>query len=50
MKRSAGPHYAVLVDEPTRMESRFLTEQGITRIALPLAEVADTLTHQAVAA
>jgi hypothetical protein len=43
MKRSAGPHYAVLADEPTRMEARFLAEQGITRIALPLAEVAAQL-------
>jgi hypothetical protein len=50
MKRSAGPHYAVLVDEPTRMEGRFLAEQGITRIALPLAEVAEALTQQAIAA
>jgi hypothetical protein len=50
MKRSAGPHYAVLLDEPTRMEGRFLAEQGITRIAMPLAEVADALTHQALAA
>jgi hypothetical protein len=32
------------------MESRFLAEQGITRIALPLAEVAEALTQQAVAA
>jgi hypothetical protein len=43
MKRSAGPHYAVLPDEPTRMEARFLAEQGITRIAMPLAEVAEQL-------
>jgi hypothetical protein len=43
MKRSAGPHYAVLADEPTRMEARFLAEQGITRVALPLAEVAALL-------
>ncbi|MBL8307987.1 MAG: SIR2 family protein [Rubrivivax sp.] len=43
MKRSAGPHYAVLPDEPTRMETRFLAEQGITRIALPLAEAAAAL-------
>jgi SIR2-like domain len=40
MKRSQGPHYAVLPDEPTRMEARFLAEQGITRIAMPLADVA----------
>jgi len=50
MKRSQGPHYAVLPDEPTRMEGRFLAEQGITRIALPLAEVAAAFTHQAIAA
>ncbi len=43
MKRSKGPHYAVLPDEPTRMEVRFLEEQGITRIALPLAEAAERL-------
>ena len=43
LKRSAGPHYAVLPDEPTRMEARFLSEQGITRIALPLAEAAAAL-------
>lgn len=43
MKRSAGPHYAVLGEEPTRMEARFLAEQGITRIALPLAEAAAQL-------
>lgn len=44
MKRSAGPHYAVLPETPTRMEQRFLDEQGIVRIALPLAEVAEALT------
>jgi hypothetical protein len=43
MKRSAGPHYAVLPDEPSRMEARFLAEQGITRIAAPLADVAAAL-------
>ena len=43
MKRSAGPHYAVLADEPTRMEARFLAEQGITRIAIPLADAAAAL-------
>ena len=42
-KRSAGPHFAVLPDEPTRMEARFLDEVGITRIAVPLAEVAAQL-------
>ncbi|MBP6224945.1 MAG: SIR2 family protein [Rhizobacter sp.] len=43
MKRSQGPHYAVLPDEPTRMEERFLEEQGITRIALPLAAAVECL-------
>ena len=43
MKRSKGPHYAVLPDEPTRMEARFLDEQGITRIAMPLTEAAQRL-------
>lgn len=43
LKRSAGPHFAVLPDEPTRMEARFLSEQGITRIQLPLAEAASLL-------
>jgi len=44
MKRSKGPHFAVLSDEPARMEARFLDEQGITRVALPLATVAAALT------
>ena len=43
IKRSAGPHYAVLAEEPTRMEARFLAEQGIVRIALPLQQVAAKL-------
>lgn len=49
-KRSAGPHVAVLADEPTRMEARFLDELGITRIALPLAEVAAALCGEPVPA
>ena len=50
MKRSNGPHYAVMAEEPTRMEARFFEEQGITRIALPLANVAAQLVGEAVAA
>ena len=50
LKRSAGPHFAVLPDTPTRMEARFLAEQGITRIALPLRDVAQALTHAAATA
>ncbi|MEK8033372.1 SIR2 family protein [Ideonella sp. DXS29W] len=47
LKRSKGPHFAVLPEEPTRMEARFLAEQGITRIALPLIDVARQLTQGA---
>lgn len=43
MKRSSDRHWAVLPHEPTRMEARFLKEQGITRIAMPLAQFADAL-------
>jgi len=49
MKRSQGPHFAVLAEEPTRMEARFLAEQRITRIALPLASLATTLCGAALA-
>lgn len=38
MKRSGGPAYAVLSGELTRNEERFLAEQAIQRIDLPLAE------------
>lgn len=43
MKRSSDHHWAVLAGEPTRMEARFLEEQGITRIPLPLADFATAL-------
>lgn len=44
MKRSAGPHFAVLpAAELTRNELRFIAEQGITVIDRPLAEVAAAL-------
>lgn len=43
MKRSSDRHWAVLPDEPTRMEARFLEEQGISRIAMPLAQFANGL-------
>ncbi|MBL8330252.1 MAG: SIR2 family protein [Rubrivivax sp.] len=43
LKRSGGPHFAVMPEEPTRMEQRFFEEVGITRIAAPLAEVASQL-------
>ena len=43
MKRSSDQHWAVLPVEPTRMEVRFLEEQNITRIPMPLAEFAPLL-------
>ena len=44
MKRSAGPHFAVLpAAELTRNELRFIAEQGIAVIDRPLADAAATL-------
>jgi hypothetical protein len=43
MKRSSDRHWAVLPDEPTRNEARFLAEQNIQRIDLPLAEFVQQL-------
>jgi hypothetical protein len=43
MKRSSDRHWAVLPIEPTRMEARFLQEQNITRINLPLQQFASEL-------
>lgn len=40
MKRSSAKHWAVLPDELTRNEARFLVEQNIERIAMPLSEFA----------
>ncbi len=36
MKRSSDRHWAVLAQEPTRNEARFLAEQNIERIDMPL--------------
>jgi hypothetical protein len=41
MKRSAGPHWAVLPEVPSRMEARFLEEQNVTRIETSLASFAE---------
>ena len=38
IKRSSDRHFAVLPEEPTRNEKRFLFEHGIERIATPLRE------------
>lgn len=43
MKRSSARHWAVLPEEPTRMEQRFLAEQNITRIPMPLEDFANCL-------
>jgi hypothetical protein len=43
MKRSSERHWAVLPEEPTRMEARFLAEQNITRLAMPLAQFSQAL-------
>ena len=45
IKRSKGPHYAVLADpgELTRNEEKFLVEQGITPIFTDLASAAEAL-------
>ncbi len=40
MKRSSDTHWALLAEEPTRMEAKFLAEQNITRIDMSLAEFA----------
>jgi hypothetical protein len=45
MKRSSDRHWAVLPQEPTRMEARFLQEQKIERIAMPLAQFATLFTE-----
>ena len=42
-KRSSDYHWAVLPEAPTRMEARFLEEQHIERIAMPLGAVAAQL-------
>lgn len=44
MRRSAGPHYAVVPDDLTPNEIKFLKLEGITPIALPLAEATLALT------
>ncbi len=43
MKRSSDRHWAVLPEEPTRNEARFLDQFHVERIALPLAEFAGAL-------
>ena len=42
-KRSGGKHWAVLPEAPTRNETRFFEEVGITPIMMPLADFAAAL-------
>jgi len=44
MKRSSDKHWAVIDGPLTRMEQRFLEEQNITRIDMPLADFVEWLT------
>jgi hypothetical protein len=44
MRRSSARHWAVLPEEPTRNEAKFLALHGVQRIAMPLAEFAALLT------
>ena len=47
MKRSSPLHWAVLPEAPTKNELRFLKEQNIQRLDVPLAEVVAMLTGMA---
>lgn len=47
MKRSSDRHWAVLPETPTRMELKFLEEQRITRLAMPLEQFAAGLAADA---
>jgi hypothetical protein len=49
MKRSSAKHWAVLADQPTKNEARFLAEQNIERIDLPLRDFANALESSRVA-
>jgi hypothetical protein len=46
MKRSSDKHWAVLPEDLTRNELRFLSEQNIERIDLPLKEFVEGLCAQ----
>ncbi len=50
MKRSSSLHWAVLPGELTRNEERFLEEQGIRRLDVPLQEFVDAVVHEKLAA
>ncbi len=50
MKRSSDRHFAVLAEPPTRNEARFLREQNIVRIDMPLDIFVAKLTADGVSA
>jgi SIR2-like domain len=50
MKRSAGPHWAVLTGELTRNERRFMDEQQIRQLDMPLAQFEITVAAPALKA
>jgi hypothetical protein len=50
MKRSSGRHFAVLPDAPTRNEEKFLHDQNIVRIDMPLDRFVAKLTAGAASA
>lgn len=50
MKRSSQKHWAVLPEEPTRNEARFMEEQNIQRLEIPLSEFVDALVSEKLAA
>ena len=43
MKRSSSKHWAIIEGPLTRMEQKFIAEQNITRIDMPLAQFAEWL-------
>jgi hypothetical protein len=43
MKRSSAKHWAVLPEQPTKNEARFLAEQNIERIDLPLGSFVEAI-------
>ena len=47
MKRSSDKHWAILEHEPTRNEARFLAEQNIETLRMPLVEFAEQLAENA---
>ncbi len=49
MKRSSEKHWAILPEEPTRNEARFLALYNIERLAMPLPEFVAALEEKALA-